>query len=168
MPFFGQEIFDIEADIDVSSPDAPQPDFDGGTYNQALDGSAAFGANVDQILATYALDAIVAPTGDLAWATDLYYTDRFTFGSSYIAAIPGYPNIQVPASTVFGLPFGVSFMGTAFSEPTLIKLASGFEAVTQARVEPTFAPTILPDHVKGVPLLRKHRGQRAFSHHRPI
>ena len=134
MSYFFQEIFDIEADIDVSSPDAPQPDFGGMTYNQALDGSQVFGANFDQILADNDIDAIVAPTGDLAWTTDLYYGDHFTFGTSYIAAIGGYPNIQVPASSVLGLPFGVSFMGTAFSEATLIKLASGFEAVSQARV----------------------------------
>jgi Asp-tRNA(Asn)/Glu-tRNA(Gln) amidotransferase A subunit family amidase len=30
------------------------------------------------------------------------------------------------------VPVGISFMGTAFSEPVLIKVASGFEAVTHA------------------------------------
>jgi len=39
---------------------------------------------------------------------------------------------------VNGLTLGVSFFGTAFSEPTLIKLASGFEHVTRARRAPTF------------------------------
>ena len=43
----------------------------------------------------------------------------------------GYPIINVPGGYSFGLPVGMSFMGTAFSEPTLIKIASGFEAVTQ-------------------------------------
>ena len=33
----------------------------------------------------------------------------------------------------FGLPVGISFYGTGFSEAKLIKLASGFEAVTKAR-----------------------------------
>ena len=43
---------------------------------------------------------------------------------------------------MFGLPFGISFFGTAFSEPTLIKLASGFEAISQVRAHnlPTLAP----------------------------
>lgn len=38
----------------------------------------------------------------------------------------------------FGLPVGISFMGTAFREPTLIKLASGFEHAAQARRPPEF------------------------------
>ena len=39
------------------------------------------------------------------------------------------------------LPLGISFFGTAFSEPTLIRLASGFEAATEVRAHnlPTFA-----------------------------
>jgi hypothetical protein len=36
----------------------------------------------------------------------------------------------------------MSFMAGAFSEPTLIRLASGFEHVTQARRQPTFLPTL--------------------------
>ena len=39
---------------------------------------------------------------------------------------------------LFGLPMGISFFGTAFSEPTLIKLASGFEHATKARIVPQF------------------------------
>ncbi|HEY4770908.1 MAG TPA: hypothetical protein VIH51_09795, partial [Myxococcales bacterium] len=54
---------------------------------------------------------------------------------------------------------GISFFGTAFSEPTLIKLASGFEAVTQARARnlPTFAPTVPFDHIGGVPVVPPKR-----------
>jgi amidase len=40
--------------------------------------------------------------------------------------------------TAFGLPVGISFIGRAWSEPTLIRLASGFEHVTAARRPPTF------------------------------
>jgi hypothetical protein len=36
----------------------------------------------------------------------------------------------------------MSFMGTAFSEPTLIRLASGFEAAVNARRPPQFLPTL--------------------------
>jgi amidase len=61
----------------------------------------------------------------------------------------------VPAGNVFGVPIGISFFGTAFSEPTLIKLASGFEATTQARAHnlPTFAATIPFDHIAGTTLV---------------
>ena len=33
----------------------------------------------------------------------------------------GYPAITVPAGFARGLPVGVTFIGTAFSEPTLIR-----------------------------------------------
>src|SRR5438132_13111544 len=86
-----------------------------------------------------------------AWATDLIYGDHFIFGTSGLAAGPGYPIVQVPAGNVFGVPIGISFFGTAFSEPTLIKLASGFEAATQARSKnlPTFSSTVPFDHIAG-------------------
>jgi amidase len=69
--------------------------------------------------------------------------------------------VQVPAAEVFGIPFGITFFGTAFSEPKLITLASGFEAVSHARAKnlPQFTPTIPDDHISGVPLnvpSRKH------------
>jgi amidase len=48
---------------------------------------------------------------------------------------------------------GISFIGTAFSEPTLIKLASGFEAVTHARFPPTFSRDITKTHTSGTTLV---------------
>jgi len=65
----------------------------------------------------------------------------------------------VPAGMVFGVPLGMSFFGTAFSEPKLIKLASGFEAVTRVRAQnpPTFAPMLPNDHVDGTTLRRPHK-----------
>jgi hypothetical protein len=50
--------------------------------------------------------------------------------------------VAVPAGDAFGLPVGITFMGTAFSEPTLIKVASGFENATKARKKPQFLPTL--------------------------
>jgi amidase len=50
------------------------------------------------------------------------------------------------------MPVGISFIGTAFSEPTLIKLASGFEAVTHGRSQPTFVPDITKTHTSGTTL----------------
>jgi len=84
----------------------------------------------------------------------LIYGDHFIYGTSGLAAPEGYPIIQVPAGVVFGTPMGVSFFGTAFSEPTLIKLASGFEAVTQIRANnlPTFAPTVPFNNIQGTTL----------------
>jgi amidase len=63
-------------------------------------------------------------------------------GSSNAAAVAGYPNINVPAGFVFGLPVGISFFGRAWSEPTLLKIAYGFEQLVNARKAPQFLPEI--------------------------
>lgn len=160
MPFFAQEIFELTAAL-APGPDDPQPDFENMTYNQALEIDRLSGVNgIDKALQDFDLDAVAAPTDNPAWATDLLYGDHFIFGSSGLAAGAGYPIVQVPASMVFGIPLGISFFGTAFSEPTLIKLASGFEAVTQVRANnpPTFAQTIPDDHIDGT-TLKKPRAQ---------
>jgi amidase len=66
---------------------------------------------------------------------------------------------------VFGVPLGISFFGTAFSEPTLIKLASGFEAATQVRANnlPTFARTVPFDHIAGTTLKPPHERNAAAA-----
>lgn len=163
MPFWGQEIF-TEAQALLPGADTPQTDPNlgvpvGTTYNQslAIDQSAVVNG-IDLALSTYHLDAVVAPTDNPAWSTDLLYGDHFVFGSSGLGAPGGYPYVQVPAANVFGIPFGLTFFGTAFSEPKLITLASGFEAVTQARAGnlPQLTPTIPDDHIQGVPLNVPH------------
>jgi len=88
------------------------------------------------------LDALIAPTGGPAWLTDLANGDHFTGGSSNAAAVAGYPNVNVPAGFVFGLPVGISFFGRAWSEPVLIKIAYGFEQLTKVRKPPKFLPTM--------------------------
>ena len=126
------------------------------TYNQALAADRDFGVNgIDAALSQFHLDAVVTATDNPAWATDLIFGDHFIYGTSGLAAPEGYPIIQVPAGMVFGAPMGISFFGTAFSEPTLIKLASGFEAYTQTRAHnlPTFAQTVPFDHIKGTTLI---------------
>jgi amidase len=151
MPFFAQEIFDLAELFDVSSPDAPQPL--GMTYNQALDIDQAAGVNgIDAALTRFNVQAIATPTGTAAWTTDLINGDHFQFATSTLAAIVGYPIVNVPMGDVFGLPVGLSFIGTAFSEPTLIALAAGFEHVTHARIVPQLFRTLPLDQVKGIPL----------------
>ena len=113
---------------------------------------------IDLALSTFNLDAIVAPTDQPAWTTDLINADHFIFASSGLAAAPGYPIVQVPSGVVLGMPVGISFFGTAFSEPTLIKLASGFEAATRARVPPRFTPSLPRPRPAGVTLAAPSRG----------
>lgn len=64
--------------------------------------------------------------------------DSFSFGSSSLAAISGYPNITVPAGFVSGLPIGLSFTGKAWNEKQLIEIAYAFEQTTGIRKPPEF------------------------------
>ncbi len=159
MPYFNQDIFEL-ADSLAPGPDDPQPVFGVLTYNQALMIDHLAGVNgIDAAISQFQLDAVVSATDNPAWSTDLIYGDHFIFGTSGLAAGPGYPIVQVPAGIVLGMPLGVSFFGTAFSEPKLIKLASGFEAITQVRANnlPTFAQTTPFDHIAGTTLQPPHQ-----------
>ena len=84
------------------------------------------------------LDALIAPSNGPAWMTDHVNGDASSgIGSSTFAAVSGYANITVPAGFVSGLPIGVSFIGTAFSERTLIEIAYAFEQASMARRPPS-------------------------------
>ena len=151
MPFFNQDIF-LQAESLATGPNDPQPVFSGVTYNQALAADKTFtNQGIDGALAEFHLDAVIAPTDNPAWSTDLLYGDHFVYGSSSLGAPGGYPYVQVPATNVYGIPMGITFFGTAFSEPKLIALASGFEAVTHERAKnlPKLTPTIPDDHIAG-------------------
>jgi amidase len=150
MPFFNQDIFELAQTITLD-PNFVDPNF-GMSYNQALANSHDVGARgIDAAITQFNLDAVFSATDNPPWSTDLLYGDHFIFGTSSLAAPEGYPIVQVPAGLVFGAPLGVSFFGTAFSEPTLIRLASGFEAVTQVRAKnpPTFADTVPFTNIQG-------------------
>jgi len=156
MPFFNQDIFELAQTVSLD-PDAIDPNF-GISYNQALMIDHDAGVNgIDAAISQFNLDAIFSATDNPAWSTDLLYGDKFIFGTSGLAAAPGYPIVQVPAGDVYGIPLGVSFFGTAFSEPTLIKVASGFEAATQARAHnpPTFADQLPNTNIQGTAASKK-------------
>jgi len=98
---------------------------------------------IDATIAKYKLDAIVAPTQGPAWLIDLVNGDAGGGGSfTAPAAVAGYPHVTVPMGQVRGLPVGVSFVGRAWSEATLLKLAFAFEQASPARRKPTFEETV--------------------------
>jgi amidase len=134
MPYFGQELF-VRAQAKGPLTEA--------AYRSALAKGRRLSRTqgIDATLTRHRLDAIVAPSNGPAWPTDLANGDHFTGGSSSPAAVAGYPSITVPAGFAFGLPIGVSFTGAAWSEPTLIRLAAGFERATAARRPPRYLPT---------------------------
>ena len=139
LKFFGQELMIAARDTDVTDPATIA------AYNASLDRDQLFGATegIDALLTAHSLDAIVGPTDSPAWTTDLVNGDHFTSaGWTSPAAIVGYPIINVPSGMSYDLlPVGVSFVGSAFSEATLIKVASGFEHAMHARRQPNFLPT---------------------------
>jgi amidase len=94
---------------------------------------------LDKALAEHRLDAIVAPTTCAPWLIDWVNGDNRSGGSAYLAAVSGYPAITLPAGYLFGLPVGLTFMASAYQEPTLIRLTSSFEAATRIRRPPGFA-----------------------------
>ena len=133
MPFFGQELFTkAEAKGPLTDP----------AYIKALKSSKSLSQSqgIDAVMMKNKLDAIIAPTGGPAWTTDLLNGDHFTGGSSTPAAVAGYPNIQVPAGYVYGLPVGISFYGRAFTEPKLLRIAYAYEQATRHRQPPRLLP----------------------------
>lgn len=123
MPHFGQDILISAEQVgDLSSPE----------YLQALRyvKSSSQGL-INGLLESESLDALLAPSNGPAWQIDLIKGDNPSavnyVSSANLAAIAGYPNITVPAGTIKGMPVGLSFMGSAFSEMELINIAFDFE-----------------------------------------
>jgi len=99
---------------------------------------------IDATIGKHKLDAIVAPTQGPAWLIDLVNGDAGGGGSfTAPAAVAGYPHVTVPMGQVRGLPVGISFVGRAWSEATLLKLAYAFEQAAPARRRPTFEETVV-------------------------
>jgi amidase len=97
---------------------------------------------IDAVLSQHKLDAMVSLTAGPAWLIDTVNGDSDSGGCSSPAAVAGYPHITVPAGLYRGVPIGLSFFGAAFSESTLIKLGSGFEAAARGRTPPRFLPSV--------------------------
>ena len=135
MPYFGQDLF---LKSQAKGPLTEKEYLDAVAKNRQL----ARTEGIDAIMDKHKLDALVAPTGGPAWLTDLINGDHSAGGSSNAAAVAGYPNINVTAGSIFGLPVGISFFGRAWSEPTLMKIAYGFELATKARQAPKFLEKI--------------------------
>ena len=82
---------------------------------------------IDAALGSHNLDALVMPAYPPAWKIDLVNGDQPGGSCSTAPAIAGYPALTVPCGAADGLPVGLAFVGTAWSEPTLIRLAYAFE-----------------------------------------
>lgn len=130
MPLFDQSLFDASEALDLSDEE----------YLKILATNRRLAATegIDATLQKFELDAIVAPTGAPAWQMGPKKLDTYLGGSASPAAMAGYPLITVPMGFIDDLPVGISFMGTAWSEPTLLRLAFAYEQASQMRRPPRF------------------------------
>jgi amidase len=110
----------------------------------------------DLALTRTGLDAVFNGPDGIAGTDDDF--DAILFPQNRGAAAPakaGYPSIVVPGGFVPPTgavlnpsPFGVTFTGRAFSEPTLIGLAYAFEQATRHRQAPASTPPLPTDFVR--------------------
>jgi amidase len=134
--YFGQEIME---QAQAKGPLTEKKYVDELAKNHRLMGAEG----IDATMTKLKLDAIVAPTQGPAALIDLVNGDPGGGGSfTAPAAVAGYPHITVPMGMVRGLPVGISFVGKAWSEATLLKLAYAFEQAAPARRKPTFVATV--------------------------
>jgi amidase len=135
MPFFGQETF--ERAESLGGLDSP-------AYQAALAKCRELSRRqgIDATMDKHRLDAIVLVTQGPPTLIDLVNGDYSSGGgNTSLAAMAGYPSLTVPAGYVFGLPVGLSFIGRAWSEGVLIRLAYAYEQTTNVRRPPRFLPT---------------------------
>jgi amidase len=125
---YGQSLLDSSDEVDLVRDRARYE------ADRAKDLRLAGAEGIDAVMKAQRLDAILFPGAT---------------GAS-IAARPGYPTVIVPFARVPNAPtpafpagfnaqpapFGVSFTGTACSEPRLLALAYAFEQATKRRVPP--------------------------------
>jgi amidase len=129
---YGQSQLDISDEMDVEA-DRTRYEID-----RAKDVALSGAHGIDEIMQAERLDALLFPAGS----------------GAILSARPGYPTVIVPFAILANAqtppipqafdakpsPFGVSFAGTACSEPRLIELAYAFEQATKRRVPPASAP----------------------------
>ena len=91
------------------------------------------------MFAEHQLDAVVAPSGNLAWLTDPLLGDHFTAGGfTSPFAVAGYPHLTVPMGLVGELPAGISFGGLAWQEAKLLAYGYAYEQASLKRAAPKF------------------------------
>ena len=132
MPFFAQDTLErAEATQGIDSAD----------YREALAICQRFSRaeGIDALFAEHKLDAVVGPTGSVAWPIDQLLGDRpggGGFGSVF--AVAGYPHLTVPMGFVADLPTGLSFGALAWQDAKVLALGHAYEQASQCRRAPRF------------------------------
>jgi amidase len=113
-------------------------------YRATLEGKAKLREAVIALMDRYDLDALIFPhklSGPLKIGPRNDPERQYT--ANQLSPNTGLPSFIVPMGfTPAGLPVGLEILGRPWSEPTLIKLASGFEAATKNRKVPVSTPSL--------------------------
>lgn len=136
MPLFGQDLFDrAEATKGLQDDDYLKA--------RAKAKRMAGPEGIDRLLADNNVAALVAPTLGPAFLIDTVNGDQIGgSGAGSLAAVAGYPHLTVPMGQVRGLPVGLSFIGTAWSEQQLLNLGYAFEQAAKVKLTARFLPTV--------------------------
>jgi amidase len=127
--YFGQDLF-VRAEATAGH--------DPHAYAQLRDANRKAAADVlDAMLAGHRVDALIAPTLSPAWKTDVVNGDHVLSSVSTLPAVAGYPHLTVPMGQVSGLPVGLSFIGPAWSDDTLLAFGYAYEQRTRLRRPPS-------------------------------
>ncbi|MEZ5680369.1 MAG: amidase [Erythrobacter sp.] len=132
MRWFGQALFEqsLETTDEVAYREARE-------LSLRLSGEEG----IDRLLREFRVDVLIAPTTGPAWTTDLVLGDHWVggTGAGSLAAISGYPHLTVPMGAVEGLPVGLSFMGSKWSDHELLKLGAAYERARSSELaRPSF------------------------------
>jgi amidase len=129
---FGQAQLDNSDEMDVEADRARYE------ADRAKDVALSAAQGIDAIMTSQRLDALLFPGAS----------------GALLSARPGYPTVLVPFAMIPNVlspplpvgfdakptPFGVSFAGSACSEPRLVELGYAFEQATKKRVPPAAIP----------------------------
>jgi amidase len=138
MPLFGQETF-LKAEATKGLDDPAY------VAARAKSQRLAGKEGIDAMLAKDNVLILVLPSMGPAWPSDTVWGDVSSddgYGSTSAPAVAGYPHLTVPMGLASGLPVGLSFIGTAYSEQLLLNAGYAYEQAAGIVIKPAFSPTV--------------------------